>query len=38
MNEDFDLEAAERESIRRGICPDCAEKINSKECCCYGGD
>lgn len=35
---EIDYEAAEEESIKNGICPDCAEKINSKDCCCYSGD
>ena len=35
---EIDYEAAEQESIKNGICPDCAEKINSKDCCCYSGD
>jgi len=32
---DFDIDAAERQAIRNGDCPDCGEKIASSNCCSY---
>lgn len=28
---------AEKRAIENGDCPDCGEKINDPNCCCYGG-
>ena len=37
---DFDcmMNKAIADSLKRNECPDCGEKINSKQCCCYGGE
>ena len=33
-----DYDNAEKWAIANGDCPDCGEKINSKDCCCYTGE
>lgn len=30
---EFDIDAAYNDSVKKGVCPDCGEKINTNKCC-----